>query len=270
MPVEQKLQKLKEILLSYRKVAVAFSGGVDSSLLCSVAREVLGEEAVAITVVSPMLPQSEREGAASVAAMIGIRHILFEDNEIEEMVAQNPENRCYHCKKVEFGNILKTAGGLGIEILVEGSNIDDLSDYRPGLLATKELGVRSPLREAGLTKDEIRGISQTRGLPTWNKPAFACLASRIPYGERINTAKLGRIEAAEDSLRQRGFVQFRVRSHGDTARIEVAPEERTKFFDAALMDQISKEIKSAGFLFVSLELEGYKMGNLNRTLKNGK
>jgi uncharacterized protein len=245
---------------------VAFSGGVDSSFLCHAAAASLGENAVAVTVVSPMLPKSEIDCARDIARRIGIRHVLVEEPEIEEEVAANPKERCYFCKKIEFGNIQKAAAEWGISVVLDGSNMDDLGDYRPGLKALEELKIVSPLREAKLTKHEIRELSRRFDLPTWDKPAFACLASRIPYGERIDREKLFRVERAEDTLRAKGFRQFRVRSHGDLARIEVAREERRRFFSEAVLDEISREFKSFGFLFVAFELEGYAMGSLNRSI----
>jgi uncharacterized protein len=182
-------------------------------------------------------------------------------------VAANPKERCYFCKKIEFGSILEEAKKHGIHTVLDGSNLDDLGDYRPGLQALAELEIFSPLRAAELTKADIRELSKRFDLPTWDKPAFACLASRIPYGERIDQAKLSRVEKAEDALREAGFRQMRVRSHGDIARIEVAPEERKRFFDEALLDSISGKLKSFGFLYVSMELEGYALGNLNRAWK---
>jgi uncharacterized protein len=246
---------------------VAFSGGVDSSFLCYAAAASLGKNAVAVTVVSPMLPRSEIDCARDIACRVGIEHILVEEPEIEEEVAANPKQRCYFCKKIEFGNIQKAAAERGISVVLDGSNMDDMRDYRPGLRALEELKILSPLREARLTKDEIRELSRRVGLPTWDKPAFACLASRIPYGERIDREKLFRVERAEDALRAKGFRQFRVRSHGDLARIEVARDERRRFFNEAVLDEISGELKALGFLFVAFELEGYAMGSLNRSIR---
>ncbi|MDR2738689.1 MAG: ATP-dependent sacrificial sulfur transferase LarE [Treponema sp.] len=264
--LDQKYQDLLTMIAERGAVAVAFSGGVDSSFLCHAAVAALGPKAVAITVVSPMLPRSEVDCAALVARKVGIEHVLLEESVIDDEVAANPKERCYFCKKIEFGAILDEAKKRGIYTVLDGSNMDDLGDYRPGLKALEELHVFSPLRAAELTKQDIRDLSKRFDLPTWNKPAFACLASRIPYGERIDQAKLSRVEKAEDRLRDAGFRQFRVRSHGDIARIEVAPEERRRFFDENLLDSISQSLKSYGFLYVSLELEGYAMGNLNRVI----
>jgi uncharacterized protein len=265
--IETKYERLLAGIAVREKAAVAFSGGVDSSFLCYAAAAALGKNALAITIVSPMLPKAEIEAAAGIAGRIGIRHILVEEGEIDEEVAANPQERCYFCKKIEFGAIMTEAAKWGIHTVLDGSNLDDLGDYRPGLKALEELGIKSPLREAGLTKAEIRELSRRFGLPTWDKPAFACLASRIPYGERISRERLYRVEQAEELLKGFGFRQFRVRSHGDIARIEVAPEERRRFFDETVLDTLSRSLKSLGFLYVAFEAEGYAMGNLNRAIR---
>jgi uncharacterized protein len=266
MDIDEKYQALLAYISALGSAAVAFSGGVDSSFLCYAASEALGKKALAITVVSPMLPKSETDCAAAVARQVGIEHILVEESEIDEEVAANPKERCYFCKKIEFGRILRAAKVRGINAVLDGSNMDDLGDYRPGLAALEELEIKSPLREAGLAKNEIRTLSRRFGLPTWDKPAFACLASRIPYGERIEAQKLRRVERAEEFLRSKGFRQFRVRSHQDLARIEAAPGERSKFFNEEILDEISTALKSFGFLYVAFELEGYVMGSLNRAI----
>ncbi|MDR0602418.1 MAG: ATP-dependent sacrificial sulfur transferase LarE [Treponema sp.] len=266
MTPDEKYRRLLDLIAAKGSAAVAFSGGVDSSFLCHAAAAVLGKNTAAITIVSPMLPASEIKCAAEVARQVGIEHILVEESVIDEAVAANPRDRCYHCKKLEFGRILEEAKKRGLAAVLDGSNVDDTGDYRPGLKALEEMGIMSPLREAGLAKEEIRSLSRRFNLPTWDKPAFACLASRIPYGEEINSGKLSRIEKAEDALRSFGLRQFRVRSHGDIARIEVAPEERRKFFDEDTLDAVSRAVKSAGFLYAALELEGYVMGSMNRAI----
>jgi uncharacterized protein len=266
--LDVKYRRLLDLIAGKGSAAVAFSGGVDSSFLCHAAKEALGDRAAAITVLSPMLPRSEADCARQVSAQVGIRHFFVEEDEIDEEVAANPKERCYFCKKLEFGAILSEARKHGINVVLDGSNMDDLEDYRPGLKALAELEICSPLREAGLSKAEIRELSRRSGLPTWDKPAFACLASRIPYGERIDRRKLSRVERAEDFLRELGFRQVRVRSHGDIARIEVAPGERRRFFDESLLDSVSQRLKSFGFLYAALELEGYVQGNLNRALNH--
>jgi uncharacterized protein len=262
--LEKKYSKLIDSIKKAGSAAVAFSGGVDSSFLCHAAVAALGNKAIAVTIVSPMLPQSELDWAKRIAALTGIKHIVINEDHIDEEVAANPYNRCYYCKKIEFGKITDAAREHGAAVVFDGSNTDDLNDYRPGLQAIAELNICSPLREAGLSKAEIRELSKRFGLPTWDKPAFACLASRIPYGETINKQKLSRVEQAEDFLRSEGFIQFRVRSHGDIARIEVARDERKRFFDENLLDRVSRQIKEFGFLYAAFELEGYVMGSLNR------
>lgn len=267
--LDDKYRRLLEIIASHGRVAVAFSGGVDSSFLCRAARDAVGDAAIAITVTGPMMPGNDLESAKQIAALTGIRHYFIDDPELDEPVAANPINRCYHCKKIEFARIAEVARTHGVETIVDGSNLDDESDYRPGLTALAELKVTSPLRAAGLHKADIRELSRELGLPTWDKPAAACLGSRVPYGERITLEKLRAIEQAEQALRAHGFRQCRVRHHGDIARLEVAPDERTRFFDPVLLDTLSREIKAAGFRYVCLELEGYKMGSLNRALPVG-
>lgn len=267
MELQDKYEKLKTIIAETGKAAVAYSGGVDSTLLSKVAFDVLKENSIAITLVSPMNAQSEMKDAEDLAKEIGITHYMINDDEIEDEVLANPVNRCYHCKKVEFGRILEKAHEEKITVIFDGSNVDDMSDYRPGLQALSELKVISPLRLAGLTKSDIRELSHELGLRTWNKPALACLGSRIPYGERITIEKLTRIDKSEDYMRTLGFIQFRVRSHGDMARIEVSPEERTKLFDERMLDTISKQLKSYGYQYVCLEMEGYVSGSLNRVIE---
>jgi len=272
MTIDEKYTKLIEIIRNEKSVAVAFSGGVDSSFLCHAAKAALGASALAVTIVSPMLPASEIESAKKIAAGVGIKHILVTEDAIDDVVAENPKDRCYYCKKIEFGKIRETALQHNIKTVLDGSNMDDVNDWRPGLKALAELKILSPLREAELSKGEIRELSKRCDLPTWDKPAFACLASRIPYGERIDREKLARVEKAENILREAGFKQFRVRSHQNIARIEVAPDERKKFFNEPVLDKLSVRIKETGFLFAAFELEGYTMGSLNRgmgkTLEN--
>jgi len=268
MQLQDKYEKLKTIIAETRKAAVAYSGGVDSTLLSKVAFDVLKENSIAITLVSPMNAQSEMKDAEDLAKEIGITHYMINDDEIDDEVLANPVNRCYFCKKIEFGRIIEKAAEVGVNVVFDGSNMDDMSDYRPGLQALSELKVISPLRMAGLTKSDIRELSHQLGLRSWNKPALACLGSRIPYGERITIEKLTKIDKSEDYLRSLGFVQFRVRSHEKMARIEVSPEERSKMFDGNLLDQISKQLKAYGYQYVCMELEGYVTGSLNRVIEN--
>ena len=268
MQLQDKYEKLKTIIAETGKAAVAYSGGVDSTLLSKVAFDVLKENSIAITLVSPMNAQSEMKDAEDLAKEIGITHYMINDDEIEDEVLANPVNRCYFCKKIEFGRIIEKAAEVGVNVVFDGSNMDDMSDYRPGLQALSELKVISPLRMAGLTKSDIRELSHQLGLRSWNKPALACLGSRIPYGERITIEKLTKIDKSEDYLRSLGFVQFRVRSHEKMARIEVSPEERSKMFDGNLLDQISKQLKAYGYQYVCMELEGYVTRSLNRVIEN--
>jgi len=258
-----KYSELLDFIAKKNKAAVAFSGGVDSSFLSFAAYEALGKNAVAITVVSPMLSKSELCDAKKVCEQIGIEHILIEENLIDEKVAQNPKDRCYHCKKNEFAAIINAAKKRGINAIFDGTNIDDESDYRPGIKALFELGVISPLREIKLSKQEIREFLRLAGIFVWDKPAFACLASRVPYGQKITEEVLLKIERGEEILRSFGFKQFRLRIHDNIARIEVARDERSKLFSEQTLDVLSQKIKALGFAFVALEMEGYKMGNLN-------
>jgi len=247
-------------------VLVAFSGGVDSTLLLKVAKDVLGEKVLAVTADSATTARHERNDAANTAKAMGVEHLVVNSSELEiaEFVA-NPPDKCYVCKKSRFGDLVSLAGNRGLPFVVDGENADDLDDFRPGSLAARELGVRSPLREAGLTKREIRSLSKKLGLPTWNRPAYACLASRIPYGSPITEEKLRQIDAAEEFVR--GLVpktQVRVRHHGDIARIEVQPARIPGLSKATVRNKVVEYIHKLGFMFVTLDLEGYTMGSLNR------
>ena len=267
MTLAEKRELLGSILRGYGRVAVAFSGGCDSSLLCAAARDELGDAAIAITVVSPLLPASELEDAKAVARSLGIEHLLVEEGGIDEAVAANPPDRCYHCKKIEFAALARAARSRGFATLLDGSNLDDEGDYRPGMRALAELGVSSPLKQAGLRKAEIRELARLRGLATWDKPAAACLASRFPYGERLDAAGLSMVEAAESFLRGLGLGQLRVRCHGGRlARIEVPPHDIKKLCEIETMGAVAARLKELGFLYVCADLEGYSMGSLNRAL----
>jgi uncharacterized protein len=263
-----KYARLKEILGSIDGAVVAFSGGVDSTFLLKTAVEVLGPRALAVTVKSEIHPRHEREDAIRLAAEIGACHRVIEARALEvEHLADNPPDRCYYCKKGIFGRLLSIAREEGLEAVLDGSNVDDTGDYRPGMRAVAELGVRSPLREAGLSKEEIRELSKEFGLSTWNKPSLACLASRFPYGDRITPERLARVDAAEDLLREMGVSQVRVRDHGDTARIEVGVEDFGIITSPADRQRIIEELRRLGYLYVTLDLEGYRTGSLNAPLK---
>lgn len=260
-----KLEALKELLKSMESMVIAFSGGVDSSFLAKVAHDVLGDKVLAITARSSMYPEREFREAVQFAALYGIPHRVIVSEELEvEGFSDNPLNRCYLCKHELFQKIKKIAEEEGFKFVAEGSNYDDLTgDYRPGLQAVSELKVVSPLKEVKLTKDEIRFLSKEMGLPTWNKPSFACLASRFPYGEKITKEKLEMVDKAEQFLIDLGFKQVRVRYHGKVARIEVNEDQFDKFLDKKVRDAVYSRFNELGFLYVALDLKGYRTGSMN-------
>ncbi len=266
MIIENKVKALEVSLKALGKVAIAFSGGVDSTFLAAVLNKALGESAVAITVDSPYIPRWELEEAKELAETIGIRHEIIELDEIPEAIQNNPSDRCYLCKKELFIKIQQRAHDLGANYVVDGSNLDDTKDYRPGMVALKELAVKSPLLENEWTKAEIRLASKTLNLSTHDKPAYACLLTRLPYNQQILHEDLRKIEAAEVFMMTLGFRAVRVRCHGDLARIEVARDDRKKLFDEVVLDNISETIKKIGFTYVAIEASGYQMGSLNRTI----
>ena len=263
--MQEKLQQLRDYLARQQSVAVAFSGGVDSTFLLKVARDVLGDRAVAVTASSCSFPQRELKEAEAFCRQQGIEQIVIQSEELEiEGFRSNPPNRCYLCKRELFGKIRLIARDLRLQAVVEGSNTDDMGDYRPGLRAVNELGILSPLRYAGLNKAEIRQLSKDLGLPTWDKPSFACLASRFVYGEEITRERLSMVERGEQLLLDQGFRQVRVRLHGNLARIEVEPGEFARL--QANRERIVSSFRSYGFAYVTMDLTGYRTGSMNETL----
>lgn len=264
-----KYEHLKTILGQLESVLVAYSGGVDSTLLLKVAAQVLGDNVIAVTALSQTTPQHEKLDAKALARSMGVRHLEVESHEMAiPAFIENPADKCYVCKKSRFGELVALAAEEKIPWVVDGTNIDDDADYRPGSRAVRELGVRSPLREAGLTKEEIRLLSKALELPTWDKPAYACLASRIPYGQIITPEKLIQVDEGESLIRELGLCrQVRIRHEGDTARIEVEDEAIDRFMALDIRRRVISRLKALGFKFVALDLDGYQTGSLNRAIK---
>ncbi len=263
-----KLAKLERIVAECGGALVAFSGGVDSTFLLSVAKDALGARLLAVTIAFPAVPAAEIRRARALARSLRVRHLVVRADDVADMerFRDNPPDRCYHCKKAILSKLVSIAQALGFPCILEASNVDDLGDYRPGHRAVRELGARSPLVEAGITKADIRALSKKRGLPTWNKPSAACLASRIPYGETITREKLGRIEKGEAYLAKLGFGAVRLRHHGDLARIEVPAGEIPRLASGALRGRVAAKLKALGFRYVTFDLEGYRSGSLNEAL----
>jgi uncharacterized protein len=266
--LEAKLQLLRESFRAMQSVMVAFSGGVDSSFVLRVAHDTICDRVLALTTTSPTMPDDDRRNAVAIAATLGVRHLLIESNELEIAgYARNPVNRCYLCKHNLFTVCVEKARELGIETIVDGLNLDDLHDYRPGIRAAAEMHVRHPLVEAELTKAEIRELSRSLGLPTWDRPASPCLSSRFPYGTQITLQGLRQVERGEQVLRSFGFRVARVRYHGDVARLEVEASEIGRMLDATVREAVDRELKEIGFRFVALDLRGFRSGSLNEAIQ---
>jgi uncharacterized protein len=267
--IKEKYERLKEIFQSMGKVLVAFSGGVDSTLLLRVAQDAVGNKNVlAVTALSPLYPERELSGVKKLIQALGARHRLIESNELEiPGFSKNPPNRCYYCKSKLFEELLSLAKEEGIAFVVEGSTLDDDQDHRPGRIAIQELGIRSPLKETGLTKAEVRELSKGLGLPTWDKPSFACLASRFPYGEEITEEGLRMVDEAEAFLFGLGFKQVRVRHYGNLARIEILKEEMVRLMDGSLREKVVGHLKEIGYRYITLDLQGFRSGSMNEVLR---
>jgi uncharacterized protein len=264
-----KLESLKQILASLKSVLLAYSGGVDSTFLLKVAKDVLGDNVLAVTATSVIYPSHETDDARAMAKQFSVRHLLIPNNALSNSkFTENSPERCYWCKKELFQKLKSLAKEYGLKHVIDGTNHDDTGDFRPGMRATGELGVRSPLLEAELTKDEIRSYSKSFGLPTWVKPTYACLASRFPYGTRITEDNLKRVGKAEEFLRKYSITQLRVRHHDKTARIELPKDDIAKLLDDKVRQEVLSFFKKLGYAYVTLDLEGYRSGSMNEVLNN--
>lgn len=268
MQIDQKWDNLRSLLAGMEGAVLAYSGGVDSSVLLRAASEIMGPNLIAVTAISETYPPAELDPARQFAAALHARHLVLSTSELSrDEFVRNAPDRCYHCKNELFSKLRQIADGEGISSVLDGSNSDDLDDYRPGRNAAREHAVRSPLAEAGLTKQEIRSLARRMNMPMWDKPSLACLSSRIPYGTRITLDLLRNIQAAEDIVRAAGIRQVRVRHHGDMARIEVAQEDLVRLTGAEVRDHVVAAFKELGYAYICLDLEGYRTGSMNETLE---
>jgi pyridinium-3,5-biscarboxylic acid mononucleotide sulfurtransferase len=265
--METTYQRLLTFLEEMGAALVAFSGGVDSTLLLAAARDALGNAILAATATSPTFSAHDLECARTIACQLGVRWVTVETDDLDDpQIRANPPNRCYYCKKKLFSLLLEKARAEDLPSVIEATNVDDLSDFRPGLIALRELGIRSPFVELGIAKKDIRRLAKERGLENWDRPSSACLASRIPYGEEITTERLERVAQAEASLRNLGFRQVRVRDHGSLARIELVADDLDHLLGSLLHYAVVKACKEAGYTYVTLDLQGYRTGSMNETL----